>query len=229
MPIIEGYWLYPSITASAAARRMSSGPGPSGNPWPRLMALLSRAACDIASKTVTGRSANTLFMEVMEMSAAGPGRQSRRLPGQHAARKVLVIGKARGLGGKRGRHRSLARAAGKHHLLALRIGNILRVESGERDDDRARIGLHRNLVWLTDVDQKITPLGHALRDVFRRQIVHLIALIRHAISPKNLFQGVRSAPAIRGPKSPLARRKSSTAKGLKHCRNPGQLVHCSLT
>src|SRR3984893_13278264 len=30
------------------------------------MALLSRASCDIASKMVTGRSANTLFMEVME-------------------------------------------------------------------------------------------------------------------------------------------------------------------
>jgi hypothetical protein len=30
-----------------------------------LMALLSRAACDIASKTVTGRSAKTLFMEVI--------------------------------------------------------------------------------------------------------------------------------------------------------------------
>jgi hypothetical protein len=29
------------------------------------MALLSRAACDIASKTVTGRSAKTLFMEVI--------------------------------------------------------------------------------------------------------------------------------------------------------------------
>ena len=31
-------------TASAAARRMSSGPGSSGKPWPRLMALLSRAS-----------------------------------------------------------------------------------------------------------------------------------------------------------------------------------------
>src|ERR1700737_5119724 len=109
------------MTASAAARRISSGPGSSGKPWPRLIALLSRAACDIASKIVTGRSANTLFMDVMERSAAGLGRQSRGLPGQHAARKVLVIGLTRGLGGERGRHRSLARAAGKHHLLALRI------------------------------------------------------------------------------------------------------------
>src|SRR3954469_4156473 len=44
---------------------ISSGPGPSGKPWPRLMALLSRAACDIASKMVTGRPAKTLFSDVM--------------------------------------------------------------------------------------------------------------------------------------------------------------------
>src|SRR5450432_2801245 len=43
---------------------MSSGPGSSGKPWPRLIALLSRASCDIASKMVTGRSAKTLFIEV---------------------------------------------------------------------------------------------------------------------------------------------------------------------
>ena len=29
------------------------------------MALLSRASCDIASKTVTGKFAKTLFMDVM--------------------------------------------------------------------------------------------------------------------------------------------------------------------
>src|ERR1700686_5710432 len=109
------------MTASDAARLMSSGPGSSGKPWPRLMALLSRASCDIASKIVTGRSAKTLFMEVMERSTAGLGRQSRRLPGQHAARQVLVIGKARGLGGKRRRYRSLAGAAGENHLLAMGI------------------------------------------------------------------------------------------------------------
>src|ERR1700728_390608 len=53
------------MTASAAARRTSSGPGASGKPWPRLIALLSRASCDIASKIVTGRSAKTLFVEIM--------------------------------------------------------------------------------------------------------------------------------------------------------------------
>ena len=107
-------------TASAAARRMSSGPGSSGKPWPRLIALLSRASCDIASKIVTGRSAKTLFMDVMAASAAGPGRQSRGLPAQHAAGQMLVVGKAAGLRRQRRRHRALARAAGKHHLLALR-------------------------------------------------------------------------------------------------------------
>src|ERR1017187_4813514 len=118
---------------------MSSGPGSSGKPWPRLIALLSRASCDIASKIVTGRSAKTLFMEVMERSAVGLGRQSRGLPGQHAARKVLVVGKTRGLSRQRSRYRSLPRAAGKNHLFALRIGNFLRVETRPRNDNGARI------------------------------------------------------------------------------------------
>src|ERR1700704_884873 len=113
------------MDASAAARRISSGPGSSGKPWPRLMALLSRASCDIASKTVTGRSAKTLFMDVMERSAAGLGRQSRGLPGQYAARKVLVVRQAGGLSGQRGCHRSFPRAAGKDHLPAIGIRNIL--------------------------------------------------------------------------------------------------------
>src|SRR6202035_857774 len=143
------------MTASDAARRMSSGPGSSGKPWPRLMALLSRASCDIASKIVTGRSAKTLFMEVMSGSAAGPGRQSRGLPGQHAARQVLVVGKSRGLRGERGRYRSFSRAAGKHHLLALRIRNVFPVETRQRDDHGARIGFHRNLVRLAGVAQDV--------------------------------------------------------------------------
>src|SRR6476620_11967714 len=117
------------MTASAAARRMSSGPGSSGKPWPRLMAFLSRASCDITSKMVTGRSAKTLFMDVMEWSAAGLRRQSRGLPGQYAARKVLVVRQAGGLRGQRRRHRPFPGAAGKNHLLALGIGNILRVKT----------------------------------------------------------------------------------------------------
>src|SRR4051794_40354714 len=107
---------------------MSSGPGSSGKPWPRLMALLSRAACDIASKTVTGRSANTLFIEIMTGSAARPGRQSRGLPGDDAARQMLVVSQSAGLRRKRGRHRPLSRAAGKHHVLALRVGNVVGIE-----------------------------------------------------------------------------------------------------
>src|ERR1700738_5022583 len=138
---------------------MSSGPGSSGKPWPRLMALLSRASCDIASKIVTGRSANTLFMEVMERSAAGPGRQSRSLQGQYATRQVPVVGKTRRLGRQRGGDRPFAGAAGKNHLLALGIGNRLRIESRERNDHRARIGFHRNLVRLPGNDPKETALG----------------------------------------------------------------------
>src|ERR1700752_4806381 len=101
---------------------MSSGPGSSGKPWPRLMALLSRASCDIASKMVTGRSAKTLFMEVMEASAAGPGRQSR------------------GLRRQRGRYRALAGTAGENHLLALGVRNRRGIKGRKRDNDAAGIG-----------------------------------------------------------------------------------------
>src|SRR6266567_2988148 len=178
------------MTASAAARRISSGPGSSGKPWPRLMALLSRASCDIASKTVTGRSAKTLFMEVilrsaLENSAAGLGLQACRLPAQHAARQMLVIGKARRLRRQRGRHRTFAGTAGKHHLLARRIRNRLWVEGRERNDHAARIGLHGHFVRLADVDEQVASLRHPLCDVFRRQIVHL--MFRHAYPPDNLL------------------------------------------
>src|SRR5467141_2481318 len=106
---------------------ISSGPGSSGKPWPRLMALLSRASCDIASKIVTGRLAKTLFMECMGGSAASPGGQTRSLPGQHAAGEMLVIGETVRLRGQRRRHRPLSRAAGENHLLAMGIRNVLRV------------------------------------------------------------------------------------------------------
>src|SRR4051794_1503133 len=162
---------------------MSSGPGSSGKPWPRLMALLSRASCDMASKIVTGRSANTLFMEVIERSAAGFRRQSRSLPGQHSARKMFVVRQARSLRGERGRYRSLARAAGKNDLLALRIRNGLRIESRKWNDNPARIGLHGDFVRLTNIDQQIATLGHTPRDIFRRQIVNVLTLVRHSIPP----------------------------------------------
>src|SRR6185295_1965169 len=123
---------------------MSSGPGSSGKPWPRLMALLSRAACDIASKTVTGRSANTLLKETMVPSAARPGRLARGLPADDAAGEMLVVGQACGLGGERGRHRSLARTAGEHDLLAPGIGDRLGIEARQRHDHTNRIGLHRD-------------------------------------------------------------------------------------
>src|ERR1700738_4790829 len=115
------------MTASAAARRMSSGPGSSGKPWPRLMALLSRAACDIASKMVTGRSAKTLFSEellVIATLATNLAGETRRLPAEHAAGQMLVVRQARSLGGERGRHRALARAAGENKLPACRGGGL---------------------------------------------------------------------------------------------------------
>src|SRR3954451_3142220 len=102
---------------------MSSGPGSSGKPWPKLMASLSRASCDIASKIVTGRSAKTLFIDVMERSAAGLRRQPGGLPGEHAAGEMLVIAEAIRLRGERSGHRALAGAAGENHLLAFGVGN----------------------------------------------------------------------------------------------------------
>src|SRR5258708_34376659 len=140
------------------------------------MALLSRAACDIASKTVAGRSAKTLFMEVMERSAAGPGRQSRGLPGQHATRQMLVVSVSAGLGGKRRGHRPFTRAAGKNHLLASGVRNIPWVETRKRNDDCAGIGFHRNFIRLADIDHKKASLDHSLRYPFRRQIPDLIHL-----------------------------------------------------
>src|SRR5262249_38950074 len=113
---------------------MSSGPGSSGKPWPRLMALLSRASCDIASKMVTGRSPKPLFREGIFGSAADLGRQARGLPAEDSTGQMLVVRKPRGLRRQRRRHRALSRAAGEHHLLALRIGNGGRVEGRERND-----------------------------------------------------------------------------------------------
>src|SRR3954452_6299632 len=160
---------------------MSSGPGASGKPCPRLIALLSRASCDMASKIVTGRSANTLFMDVMDRLAAGLRRQPRRLPGQHAACKMLVIAKAGGLGCERGRYGSLAGAARKNHLLAVRIGNTRRIEARQRSGHRAWISFDGNFIRLADVHQDITSLGHTLRYIFRRQIVN--QMLRHSIPP----------------------------------------------
>ena len=52
----------------------------------------------------------------------------------------------------------------------------------QRNHHAVRIGFHRDLVRLADVDQQIAPLRHPLRHVFRRQIVHL--MVRHAISSR---------------------------------------------
>ena len=169
-------------TASAAWRRMASGPGSSGNPWPRLMALLSRASCDIASKMVTGRSAKTLFMEVMEQSAASLGRQARGFPRQHAAGEVLVVGEAVSLRGQRRGHRPLAGSAGENHLFALGVRDILRIKTGKRDDDGIRIGFDGDFIRLADIDQEIAPFGNSLRHLCRRQIVNAMTLTHHQTS-----------------------------------------------
>ena len=93
---------------------------------------------------------------------------------------MLVVGKARRLRRQRGRHRALPRAAGENHLLALGIGNGRRIESLERNDHAVRIGFHRDLVRLANIDQKIAAFRYPAGNVFRGQIVHL--MVRHAIS-----------------------------------------------
>src|SRR3954452_17287101 len=145
---------------------MSSGTGSSGKPCPRLMAALSRAACDIASKMVTGRSAKTLFRDellvreelVIGRSATDLAGKPRRLPAEHAAGQMLVIRQASRLRRERGRDGALARAAGEHDLLAGGIGDRLGIEGRERHDDTVGIGLGFDLVRLANVNEEVTAL-----------------------------------------------------------------------
>src|ERR1700730_3183911 len=94
---------------------------------------------------------------------------------------MLVVGKPARLRGQRPRHRSLAGATGENHLLSFRIWNGLWIETRQRDDHRARIGIHGYFVRLADVDQKKAPVGHSLRYFLRRQILNPMPLIRHSI------------------------------------------------
>src|SRR6187549_2916147 len=106
------------------------------------MALWSRASCDIASNTVTGSSEKILFIE----RSANLCRQACGLPSKDSTGEVLVIGKAIGLRGQRGRHRALAGATCEDDLLARRIGQIGAIEARQRHHDGIRIGLDRDLV-----------------------------------------------------------------------------------
>src|SRR4051812_992631 len=135
------------------------------------MASLSRASCDIASKMVTGRSAKTLFMEVMESSAAGPGRQSGLLPTQDAPCEMLVVGKSRGLRRQRGRDRAFTGAAGEHHLLSFRIGNRCGIKGRKRNDHGGWISLGGDFVRPAATPQEIAPPRHSLRYSLRHKIL----------------------------------------------------------
>src|SRR3954471_16805982 len=73
MPIMGGYWFQPLTTASAALRRTSSGPGSSGNPWPRFTAPVSRASRDMTSNTEVSMLAKIGFMRL-----GVPGRRRAR-------------------------------------------------------------------------------------------------------------------------------------------------------
>jgi hypothetical protein len=52
MPVIIGYWLWPSAMARDSASTSRCGTAKSGNPCPRLTAPCSAASCDITVKMV---------------------------------------------------------------------------------------------------------------------------------------------------------------------------------
>ena len=83
-----------------------------------------------------------------------------------------VVRQALRLRGQRSGDRAAAGAAGEHHLLALRIGDVRRIEARQRHDHRVGIALDRGLVQLAHVDQQHLALGQAARHVLGRQIVH---------------------------------------------------------
>src|SRR5205807_5248880 len=92
-----------------------------------------------------------------------------------------------------------------------------RIEDRKRYDDAAWIGLGGNFIRLADVDEEVASIRHSLRHVLRHQIVHLV--VRHENSPNNPSAGISSNWR---PKSPLARRKSSIAGGLRQAKSLGQ-------
>ncbi len=63
----------------------------------------------------------------------------------------------------------------------------MRIEARKRDNDRIRISLRGDFVWLSDIDEQIPPFGNAFRHFLRRQIMNLMTLIRHSISPGRLL------------------------------------------
>src|SRR3954447_3498881 len=89
MPIMGGYWFQPLTTASAALRRTSSGPGSSGNPWPRFTAPVSRASRDMTSNTEVSMLAKIGFMRA---GVPGPRRVRNRcaLPARVSRRPALL-------------------------------------------------------------------------------------------------------------------------------------------
>ena len=83
-PRIGGYWLGPLSIASAARRRMASGPSSSGNPWPRLTAPCSTASALIVVKMVVPQRAREAFVGFI-----GGGGLAR---GTAACRRLAAVG-----------------------------------------------------------------------------------------------------------------------------------------
>ena len=190
--------------------RISSGPGSSGKPWPRLMALLSRAACDIASKMVTGRSAKTLFMDVMAGSAAGLGRQSRGLPPMMPPARCLSKGKPAACAASEAVTERLPERQANTTCLPCGSGMRGGIEGRKRRDHAGGIGFHHDLVRLAHVDQEVAPLLDPLR--------HLLRLSNPAPDdpPRQILQRFLYGQPIRRP--PVGAKVASGAAKIKHCK-----------
>src|SRR4051812_4677721 len=65
----------------------------------------------------------------------------------------------------------------------MRVGQVRGIERGKRHIDGLRIALDLSLVRLAHVDEQDPALGNALGDLFRVEVVHVVATERHGIPP----------------------------------------------
>src|SRR3984957_13811947 len=127
------------------------------------MALLSRAACDIASKTVTGRSPKTLFREIMGLISPPSSSANLRLSRPAPRLRDACRKETRQPAPPATRSPIVCRTGRQTPPLCLSDREWLADRNPTTTHDRARIGIDRYFVGLTHIDQEIAPLGHAAR------------------------------------------------------------------